>query len=132
MQYIFRDIDDISMLLNEGALLIGREMGHSYSTTDCVLEAYGDNCHPVHGLIKSNIISLKTFAENEFVKIQNIFLKYRSSLSIADCSVIYCAIATKGVLVTSEKILLSVGEAFNIKTSSSALYFHNVKLNKTG
>jgi len=73
MHYIFRDIDDVSMLLNEGALGIGRDMGHSFSTTDTVLEAHSDEFHPVKRLIKGNIVSLKTFAENEFVKVQNIF-----------------------------------------------------------
>lgn len=132
MHYIFRDIDDISLLLYEGALLIGRDMGHSYSTTDLVLGAYGDNLHPVNGLIKSNIISLKTFAENEFIEIQNLHSKFRSSLSIADCSVIFCAMSTKGILITNEKILYNIGEMHNIKISSPKLYFQNVKLNKTG
>lgn len=132
MHYIFRDIDDVSMLLNEGALGIGRDMGHSFSTTDTVLEAHGDEFHPVKGLIKGNIVSLKTFAENEFVKVQNIFSKYKSSLSLADCSVIYCAIATNGILVTSEKILLNASAVFKIKTCTTALYFQEVKLYKTG
>lgn len=132
MKIIFRDVDDISAFQIEGALCIGRDMGHTFSTTDSVLEAYGDELHLIQGLIKGKIVSLKSFSNEEFLHIQNLFSKYKHSLSMADCSVIYCAIATNGVLLTNEKVLINAASHFNIKTLTTEIYFQEVKLIKTG
>lgn len=132
MDIVFRDIDDISLFYTEGALNIAFNMGHKFYVTDTVVEAYGDESHIVNDLIKNDTVTLKIFDGDIFEKIQNIFSKYKSSLSIADCSIIYCAIVTNGVLITSEKALLNAAEEYKIKTYSIELYFQEVKLLKIG
>lgn len=132
MDIIFRDIDDIGLLYTEGAFNIAYSMGHKFYVTDTVVEAYGDESHVVYDLIKNDLVILKVFDGDKFEEIQNIFSKYKSSLSLADCSIIYCAIATNGVLITSQKVLRNATEDLKIKTYSIELYFQEVKLLKTG
>jgi hypothetical protein len=129
---IFRDIDDISMLYNEGALLEAQTIGHIFYTTDCVLNSYGDDNHQVFKLVGQKMIDVKSFADAEFVLVENIYHKHKDILSITDCSVIYFAMATKGTLITNEKALITICYEYGITTNTANNYYEEVKLFKTG
>jgi hypothetical protein len=133
MNLIFRDIDDIATLHKEGALFIAQSIGHTLATTDFVIDAYGDDrSHVIHELVSLALISLITFSNSEVLEIQKIYWTHKNALSMADCSVLFRAIATKGVLISNQKILLDIGASYKIKTYTTPMYFQDVKLYKTG
>jgi len=132
MELIFRDIDDIIELHNAGGLAIAQSIGHTFATTDFVLDSYGDSAHPVKDLINTNLVSLIAFTDSHIIEIQNIYSKHKNSLSITDCSVIFYAMSNKCVLISNQKVLINIGASYNIKTYTTMVYFQEIKLHKTG
>ena len=120
------------MLHREGAFSNAYAIGHTFYTTDSVIDSYGDDKHPVFELINQRKIALKAFSSGEFIGIEEIYNKHKSVLSIPDCSVIYFAIATKGVVITSDNVLANICIEYNVVTNTANNYYEEVKLYKTG
>ena len=133
MQVVCRDLDDVIMLHNEGVIQEGAgSLGHKYVTTPSVINAYGDSTHPAHQLINSNLIFLMRFSEEQVLEVSKIFIKNKNSLSFTDCTCIYCAIVTNGVLISNEKVIITACITFQVKTFTTVQYCEQIKLKKTG
>lgn len=131
MQVVCRDLDDMVFLNDEGVMETGRTLGHQYMTTPSVMNAYGDPLHPAHRLVDAEVIGLISFTEEQVEEVSNIFGKYCSSLSFTDCTVIYCAIVTNGVLISNETVFINACMRFRIKTCTAVQYCQQIKMYKT-
>ena len=132
MVIVFRDPDDVIMLYSVGALQSAATMGYNFIITDIALDAYGDPWHPIEELINEKYIIVRSLNASDMEQVGLLFGKYSTQLSVADCSSIYCAISTKGMLITDQEILLKISNSYRFKTQTTTNFHNYVSVNQTG
>lgn len=130
MDIVVRDIDNIILLNRFDAFKSISSNGYSFYTTDFVLTAYClDGELPE--IFNSGNVKIRTFTPSETLSVNLFYKKYKSSLSIADCSVIFFASVSGSTLITNQQILAEKAKENNVTVECFAWIQNLLLLKKT-
>jgi|GEM_PF-5672291 len=108
MELIINDVDEAHSLLSCGTVRNTFPPQHSFHMTRLSLFSYGTQSSKLNKYIDDGILLIKNFNSDEIQKIEHLFHKYYKTCSYTNIGVIYHAHASRGTLITNEKILIEI------------------------
>jgi hypothetical protein len=125
MKFVFRNIEDIVLFHNQGALVYGMSIGHEFCTSDLAIAAYS-NGNSIRHIVEASCVAVKSFSGLELGDIFTLVSKCKG-LGPGDCSVLFYAMLTGATIISAEKIIINTCQTLNIKTVLPELYLQKIK-----
>lgn len=132
MKLIFNDLGLLYLFIQLGLLGIANSLGFTIGTTDLAYGTQTDKQIFIKSYVENGSIKIWSFEEKQMKDIFSFHQQYYFSVSMADCSVCYCAKASNGIVISADRPVLMMAAKNGIKNQNFNNLIDELKMEKAG